>query len=150
MLGEAAGALDIALLRVCGPDEGGTAMSILSGLTQLVVVASLIAGAGSGAAPIARAEGQPEEAWLADRLAWFQDLKFGFMMHWGAYSQWGCIESWPLVEEDRWARPDDLISWTVRGKNIDLFRRDYWRCPAHSIPPSSTPHAGHAWPRQPV
>ena len=30
------------------------------------------------------------------------------MMHWGIYSQWGCIESWPLVEVDRWARPDDL------------------------------------------
>jgi hypothetical protein len=22
------------------------------------------------------------EPWLKDRLEWFQDLKFGFMMHW--------------------------------------------------------------------
>ena len=50
----------------------------------------------------------PEEAWLPGRLQWFQDQKFGFMMHWEPYSQWGCIESWPLVEEDKWARPDDL------------------------------------------
>ena len=54
----------------------------------------------------------PEEPWLKDRLEQFQDLKFGFMMHWGVYSQWGCIESWPLVEEDKWARPDDLPAWT--------------------------------------
>ena len=71
----------------------------------------------------------PEEPWLKERLDWFQDLKFGFMMHWGAYSQWGCIESWPLVEEDRWARPDDLKAWTERGKDMDRFRRDYRALP---------------------
>jgi len=37
------------------------------------------------------------EAWLGERLEWFQNLKFGFMMHWAPYSQWGCIESWPMV-----------------------------------------------------
>ena len=47
-----------------------------------------------------------------ERLEWFQDLKFGFFMHWGIYSQWGCIESWPLVEADAWGRPDDLACWT--------------------------------------
>ncbi len=41
----------------------------------------------------------------------------------------GCIESWPLVEEDRWARPDDLKAWIERGKNIDRFRSDYWALP---------------------
>ncbi len=30
----------------------------------------------------------------------WQDLKFGFMMHWGAYSQWGVVESWSLCSED--------------------------------------------------
>src|SRR5262249_24725487 len=48
---------------------------------------------------------------LDKRINWFQDQKFGLLMHWGAYSQWGCIESWPLVEEDKWARPDDLPAW---------------------------------------
>ena len=33
---------------------------------------------------------QPE--WLAERLEWFSDLKFGLFLHWGPYSQWGCIE----------------------------------------------------------
>jgi alpha-L-fucosidase len=71
----------------------------------------------------------PEAAWLNDRLQWFQDQKFGFMMHWAPYSQWGCIESWPLVEEDKWARPDDLPAWTERGKDMARFTRDYWQLP---------------------
>jgi len=66
------------------------------------------------------------DARLAQRLEWFQDLKFGFMMHWGPYSQWGCIESWPLVEEDKWARPDDLKPWGERGKDMQRFKRDYF------------------------
>jgi alpha-L-fucosidase len=69
------------------------------------------------------------EPWLKERLEWFQDLKFGFMMHFGAYSQWGCIESWPLVEEDKWARPDDLPAWVERGKDMERFKRDYWALP---------------------
>jgi alpha-L-fucosidase len=60
------------------------------------------------------------------KLEWFQDQKFGFMMHWAPYSQWGCIESWPLVEVDTWARPDDLKAWTERGKDIERFKHDYW------------------------
>ncbi|MGA2499129.1 MAG: alpha-L-fucosidase, partial [Tepidisphaeraceae bacterium] len=69
------------------------------------------------------------EPWLAERLAWFSDMKFGFFMHFGAYSQWGCIESWPLVEEDKWARPDDLPAWTERGKDMQRFIHDYWLLP---------------------
>lgn len=69
------------------------------------------------------------EAWLRRRLEDFQDLKFGFMMHWAPYSQWGCIESWPLVEEDKWARPDGLKAWTDRNRDMALFTRDYWALP---------------------
>ncbi len=71
----------------------------------------------------APAEEQPE--WLAERLAWFESLKFGLFLHWGPYSQWGCIESWPLVEEDTWARPDSLKAWVERGRDLERFRRDY-------------------------
>ena len=66
----------------------------------------------------------PEER-LAERLEWFQDMRFGFFVHFGIYSQWGCIESWPLVEVDNWARPDDLPAWVERGKDLDRFKRDY-------------------------
>jgi len=34
------------------------------------------------------------------KLEWFQDLKFGLMMHWGPYSQWGIVESWSICSED--------------------------------------------------
>ncbi|HSA02306.1 MAG TPA: alpha-L-fucosidase, partial [Candidatus Paceibacterota bacterium] len=71
----------------------------------------------------------PPESWLAQGMEWFQDQKFGFMMHWAPYSQWGCIESWPLVEEDKFGRPDDLEAWTGRGKDMARFTRDYWALP---------------------
>ncbi|MBI5648437.1 MAG: alpha-L-fucosidase [Ignavibacteriae bacterium] len=34
------------------------------------------------------------------KLEWFQDQKFGLLMHWGTYSQWGIVESWSLCNED--------------------------------------------------
>lgn len=71
----------------------------------------------------------PEFAWLPQRLEWFQDLKFGFMVHWGPYSQWGCMESWPLVPEDKFGRPDDLKAWTERDKDMARFTRDYRALP---------------------
>lgn len=71
----------------------------------------------------------PEASWLPERLEWYQDLKFGFMMHWAPYSQWGCIESWPLVEEDKFGRPDDLKAWTERDRDLARFTRDYWALP---------------------
>jgi alpha-L-fucosidase len=39
------------------------------------------------------------------KIAWFEDAKFGLMMHWGPYSQWGVVESWTLCSEDEpWCR----------------------------------------------
>jgi alpha-L-fucosidase len=70
--------------------------------------------------------GTERPEWLANRLQWFEDLKFGLFMHWGPYSQWGCIESWPLVEEDTWGRPDTLKAWTDRDRDLERFRRDYF------------------------
>ena len=67
-----------------------------------------------------------EDSVLANRLEWFQDIKFGLFIHFGIYSQWGCIESWPLVEVDKWARPDNLKAWTDRNKDMELFKHDYW------------------------
>ena len=34
------------------------------------------------------------------KLEWFQDQKFGLLMHWGPYSQWGVVESWSICSED--------------------------------------------------
>jgi alpha-L-fucosidase len=44
------------------------------------------------------------------KLDEWQDKKFGFMMHWGAYSQWGIVESWSICSED--------VDWCRRPKGI--------------------------------
>lgn len=36
---------------------------------------------------------------ILQRIDEWQDLKFGFMMHWGMYAQWGVVESWSICNE---------------------------------------------------
>ncbi|NIM18320.1 MAG: alpha-L-fucosidase [Candidatus Aminicenantes bacterium] len=43
----------------------------------------------------------PEDPLVRKKLEIWQDLKFGFMMHWGLYSQLGIVESWALCSEDQ-------------------------------------------------
>lgn len=39
------------------------------------------------------------------KMLWWNDIKFGLLMHWGPYSQWGVVESWSLCPEDEdWCR----------------------------------------------
>ncbi len=42
------------------------------------------------------------------RIEQWQDLKFGLLVHWGAYSQWGIVESWSICPED--------LSWATGGR----------------------------------
>lgn len=45
-------------------------------------------------------ESQPEtNPLILERLDEWQDLKFGFMAHWGMYTQWGVVESWSICSE---------------------------------------------------
>lgn len=37
---------------------------------------------------------------VLEKLKEWQDLKFGLLMHWGAYSQWSIVESWSICPED--------------------------------------------------
>ena len=37
---------------------------------------------------------------VLEKLDQWQDLKFGLLMHWRAYSQWGIVESWSICPED--------------------------------------------------
>ncbi len=64
--------------------------------------------------------------WLKDRLEWFQDLKFGLILHWGPYALWDCCESWPISLGDDWARNDNMKCWTDRDKDFPRFQQDYW------------------------
>ncbi|MBQ3581132.1 MAG: alpha-L-fucosidase [Bacteroidales bacterium] len=48
----------------------------------------------------AQSDQEPEtDSLINARLSEWQDLKFGFMAHWGMYSQWGVVESWSICNE---------------------------------------------------
>jgi alpha-L-fucosidase len=54
----------------------------------------------------------------AKKLAAWQGLKLGLLMHWGPYSQWGIVESWSLCSEDEgWCRR--------RTENYDEYKKTY-------------------------
>ncbi len=54
---------------------------------------------------------------ILDHISEWQDLKFGFMMHWGIYAQWGIVESWNICNEP----------WINRnGANYEDYKRSYW------------------------
>ncbi len=57
----------------------------------------LIGSAPSRALPETDEETDPL---VLKKLEWFQDQKFGLLMHWGTYSQWQIVESWSLCPED--------------------------------------------------
>ncbi len=55
------------------------------------------------------------------KLASWQDLKFGLLMHWGTYSQWGIVESWSICAEDEgWCRRpvEDYIAYKKDYENL--------------------------------
>lgn len=56
---------------------------------------------------------------IQQRLDEWQDLKFGLLMHWGAYSQWGIVESWSICPED--------LGWATgaRKKGVADNHHDY-------------------------
>jgi alpha-L-fucosidase len=58
---------------------------------------------------------------VVQKLEAWQDLKFGFMMHWGPYSQWGAVESWTLCPEDQpWCRRtiDNYCEYVTAYENL--------------------------------
>ncbi len=63
----------------------------------------------------------PADPLVAEKLAQWQDLKFGLLMHWGTYSQWGVVESWSICPEDEgWCRRDPS-----HGKTYTEYVRNY-------------------------
>lgn len=52
---------------------------------------------------------------VLEKLKQWQSLKFGLLMHWGAYSQWGIVESWSICPEE--------YGWCERkmGSNPDNY-----------------------------
>jgi alpha-L-fucosidase len=85
----------------------GTASVVTAGL----LLASLVLAGDYQYVP------DPDPA-VRQRIAEWQDLKFGLLMHWGPYSQWGIVESWTLCSEDEpWcSRPYD---------DYETYKREY-------------------------
>ncbi|GJM33309.1 MAG: alpha-L-fucosidase [Saprospiraceae bacterium] len=76
---------------------------------------------------------------VLEKLDQWQDLKFGLLMHWGAYSQWGIVESWSICAEDEgWcerkkgAHPQDYTAYKQEYENLQTtfnpvqFTPDKW------------------------
>jgi alpha-L-fucosidase len=62
---------------------------------------------------------------IAERLEEWQDLKFGLLMHWGAYSQWGIVESWSICPEDygwcerkKGSSPENYFEYVQEYENL--------------------------------
>lgn len=75
----------------------------------------------------------PTDKKVLDKLEDWQDLKFGLLMHWGAYSQWGVVESWSICPED--------YEWCDRKKGSNpsdyfTYKKEYEGL-QHSFNPSN-------------
>jgi alpha-L-fucosidase len=73
------------------------------------------------AAGQAAADDKETDPLVLQKLEWFQNVKFGLMMHWGPYSQWGVVESWSICSEDEpWCRRSlpDYVEYKRRYEQL--------------------------------
>ena len=78
--------------------QSGNAAKYVAVLVRLMMPI-LLFGAMSHAQTDATIEKETDPQVLK-KLEWFQDQKFGLLMHWGTYSQWQIVESWSICPED--------------------------------------------------
>ncbi len=100
------------------------AVAVLA-LGSLVRAVAAADGAGqSGAYQMSKDYTPPTDPLVLAKLAQWQDLKFGLLMHWGTYSQWGIVESWTLCPEKHpWNRrtgpfADDDLAYKRSYENL--------------------------------
>ncbi|MEI6489919.1 MAG: alpha-L-fucosidase [Bacteroidota bacterium] len=63
----------------------------------------------------------PTDSLVVKKLAQWSNLKFGLLMHWGAYSQWGIVESWSICPEDEeWCARKGVYS-----KDYSEYKKQY-------------------------
>jgi alpha-L-fucosidase len=63
---------------------------------------------------------------VVQKLEQWQDLKFGFLMHWGPYSQWGIVESWSICSEDvDWCRRPAGIGYVDYVKKYEQLPNSF-------------------------
>ena len=88
----------------------------------IVALAVWLACAGAAAAQHEDERYVPEtDPKVLAKLAEWQDVKFGLLMHWGPYSPWGVVESWSICAEDEgWCRRslEDYIEYKRRYEGL--------------------------------
>jgi alpha-L-fucosidase len=63
---------------------------------------------------------------IQSRIAQWQDIKFGLLMHWGTYSQWGIVESWSICPEDEgWCVPDTVKDYFAYKKQYENLQKTF-------------------------
>ncbi len=70
----------------------------------------------------------PTDPLVKEKLAQWQDLKFGLLMHWGPYSQWGVVESWSICPEDEgWCarKPEHGATYNEYVKNYEALQTTF-------------------------
>ena len=72
---------------------------------------------------------------VVKKLADWRDWKFGFLIHWGPYSQWGVVESWSICSED--------VPWCARPAGISYvdYKKKYEQLPTTFNPLKFDPDA---------
>jgi alpha-L-fucosidase len=70
--------------------------------------AGIVLAAAISASPLPaqnKAQERETDPLVLKKLEWFQDQKFGLILHWGTYAQRGIVESWSICSEDEpWCR----------------------------------------------
>jgi alpha-L-fucosidase len=69
---------------------------------------------------------QPIQQQNTDRLAWYEEAKFGLFIHWGAYSVAGAEASWPAMAPD--------LSEAMFGTKVRISEAEYKTLPARFNP----------------
>lgn len=90
---------------------------LIPGIITLVMIAA-------GSPGWAQTDSVPDretDPLVLKKLEWFQDQKFGLLLHWGTYSQWQIVESWSICPEDE--------DWTKRrgpyAQDYNTYVREY-------------------------
>jgi alpha-L-fucosidase len=63
---------------------------------------------------------------MQQRLAWYQEARFGLFIHWGAYSVAGAEASWPIMIPQ--------LSDAMFGTQISITEKDYVKLPTQFNP----------------
>ena len=92
---------------------------------RLFLLAGLLAGpalagaqAPAGVHPPSAHYEAPTDPLVQQKLARWQDQKFGLLLHWGLYAVPGIVESWPLCSE-AWVERDSTVAY-------EDFKKQYW------------------------